>query len=208
MNLAPREKRTLLIGAAIVAVAGLYLGVSRLKSVVAGAGAEGDQKKQMFSDARTRIVRYETVGNELKKLTDTLRVEIPADAPTDQMKKLVERFESIAGRSGVQIRNLTQLKSQARATAARGPARTEMKLDLTCQGFVGLVRFIDSLEQASVPIVVDQISITTSAGRSGGASSSSSRDFRGSSGRGGPGRREIQVALKIYTYLFPERVQQ
>jgi hypothetical protein len=204
MSLAPREKRTVLIGLAIVLVVGVYMGVTRLRRALSGSTTATERTVSQFADARTRIVRYERVGKDLSTLTKDLHVEIPTGAPSDQMKRLVDQFEQLAGRSGVQIRNITQLKSQARATTARGPLRSEIKLDLTCPGFASLARFVDSLEQATVPIVVDQISITTTGGRTG----SSGGSPRGGRMGGQPARRELQAALKIFTYLFPERAQQ
>jgi len=207
MNLAPREKRTVLIGLAVVLVVGVYAGVTRLKRVLAGSGTDTEQTLSQFADARTRINRYERVAKDLSTMTKDLHVEIPTGAPSDQMKRLVEQFEQLAARSGVQIRNITQLKSQARAVTGRGPSRSEIKLDLTCQGFAGLARFVDSLEQSTIPIVVDQVSITTTGGRT--AASSGGRGGGGGGRAGGQqGRREIQAALKIFTYLFPERAQQ
>ncbi|MBM3334380.1 hypothetical protein FJY63_06940, partial [Candidatus Sumerlaeota bacterium] len=165
------------------------------------------------------------------KLTEELHIEAPTDAPTDQQKRLVDSLESLASRSGVQIRNMMQLKSQARATAARGTRPTELKLDLTCKSLAALVRFIDGLEQSKVPIVIDQMSITASGGQTPGSGTPSGPtegsnptmppEMRGPGGMPGPGmsremgrrssrgrERQMQVALKMYTYLFPERAQQ
>jgi Tfp pilus assembly protein PilO len=204
MKIAPREKRVILIGLALAAVVGGYTWVVKpLAGRLRGSSPTTERLRSQFADARVRIGRYDAARRELKALTDTLKIEVPQGAPTDQQKALVERFEQLAGRSSVQIRNITQLKSQARTITARGPSRTELKLDLNCPGFAGLVRFIDSLEQGSVPIVVDQISITTTGGRSG-----SGMPSRSGRGPGESQRRQLQAAVKVYTYLFPERVQQ
>jgi Tfp pilus assembly protein PilO len=211
MNLAPRERRTILIGLTLAVVVGGYAWVIRpLARRLQGTGATSEHLRSQFADARTRLGRYEAVGRELKSLTDKLHVEVPKDSPPDQMKQLVEKFEQLAGRANVQIRNITQLKSQARTVAARGASpRTELKIDLTCQGFAGLARFVDSLEEATVPIVVDQISITTTGGRSGGGGGGGGDRSRGRGpGSGESQRRQLQAALKVYTYLFPERAQQ
>ena len=214
MSMAPREKRTVLIGLALAFVVGGYTWVVKpLAKKLRGTNVTTEHLHSQFADARTRIGRYEAANRELANLTNTLHVEVPSDAPQDQMTRLVEKFEQFAGRANVQIRNITQLKSQVRTTAARGASspRTELKLDLNCQGFAPLVRFIDSLEQASTPIVVDQISITSTGGRGGGGGGSGGSGGGGPRGRGPGGeasRRQLQVALKIYTYLFPERIRQ
>jgi len=216
MKIAARERRTILIGLVLAVVVGGYTWVVRpLVRKMRGASTVSDQLRGQFADARTRIGRYDAARRELNVLTANLHVEVPTDSPPDQMKRLVEKFEQIAGRSGVQIKNITQLKSQARATATRGPARTELKLDITCQSSVGLVRFVDNLEQAGVPIVAEQITITTAGGRGGtGGAAAPSRSRGPAPGPGGPGgpggppKREIQAALKVYTYLFPEKAQQ
>ncbi|MCX8036841.1 MAG: GspMb/PilO family protein [Candidatus Sumerlaeia bacterium] len=203
MNLAPRERRTIMIGAIIVAAVGLWLGAKKIGAVIAGSRRGGDYMTAQFVDASGRIKRYALVSKELKQQTEALKIQVPNEPPEDQMKKLVERFEQLAGRSNVQIRNITQLKAQARTATARAAASTrmELKLDLTAASYAGLVRFIDSLEQASVPIVVDQISITAMGGRSSAGGS------RGGRGGGEPQKRQLQAALKIYTYLFPEKAQ-
>ncbi len=202
MNLAPRERRTIVIGAIVVAVVGLWMGAKKIGAAIAGSRRGGDYKTAQFADASARIKRYALVSKELKQQTEALKIEVPKEPPEDQMKKLVERFEQLAGRSNVQIRNITQLKAQARTATARTAASTrmELKLDLTAPSYAGLVRFIDSLEQASVPIVVDQISITAMGGRSSAGASRSGRS-------GEQQKRQLQAALKIYTYLFPEKAQ-
>jgi type II secretory pathway pseudopilin PulG len=240
MNIAPREKRTLLIGLVVVLLVGILMGVSRLKAMTRSGSSEADKKRTAFADARARIAAYQTVGVDLKKLTDNLHVEIPTDSSADQRKRLTEVFDSVANRSSVQIRTFTLLKVQqtkgASRTAARGVTPVEIKLDVNCRGFAGLVRFIDGLERATVPIVVDQVSITTTGGRGGSSGSRGSRGGSSMPGGMGPGgtmmspggtmmgpggpmtmgpggsgassRRELQASLKIFTYIFPEKVQQ
>lgn len=232
MKLQSREKRTIIIGLTIAAVVLGYTRIIRpLTSSARETSVAAEGKRGLFVEAARRLRQHETVSVQMKKLTEELHIEVPTDSPTDQLKRLVENLESLAGRSAVQIRNVMQLKSQARATAARGTHLTELKLDLTCKSFASLARFVDGLEQSKVPIVVDQMSITASGGQSPGSGAPSGPtegsnttmppQFKGPAAMSGSGmppemarrssrgrERQLQVALKIYTYLFPERAQQ
>lgn len=214
MNLSPRERRTVLIGAAIAIVVGGYVWVARPLVRVARRSSPSSvtHQRARFVDARARILRYASVGREIASLSENLHVEIPTESPSDQMKQLVEKFEKISGRSRVKINNIQQLKSRARKGATRGMSRTELRLDLSSESFASLLRFIDGLEEATVPIVLDQISITTSGGRGPQQRgptppASGAPPERAASGRSSS-KRQVRAALKIHTYLFPERAQQ
>jgi len=215
MNLSARERRTIVIGAAaVVVILGYLWGIRPLVRAVRRSRPTTIDQRGRFADARTRIIRYASAAREISSLSENLHVEIPTESPSDQMKQLVEQFEQLSGRARVKINNIQQLKSRARKGATPGMSRTELRLDLTAESFACVVRFIDSLEEATVPIVLDQISITTSGGRGGSAQRgpAPSGPPGAPPGSGGPpGRsssnRQIQAAMKIHTYLFPERAQ-
>ena len=228
MSLAPREKRTILIGSVIIVlVVGWTGGLRPLLNKRRASTPAASQQVDRFAQACDQIERLKQVRADLAKLTDDLHVEVPAASPLEQMKDLVEKFESLAGRAQVKITNLTELRSRARTSTTRAGERTEMKLDLTCSSLVSLVRFIDGLEEMPAAIAFDQLSITTGGGRSdtsqrGESPSSRSGPSRGGGppsegppgrggrdgGGGGGGKIQMQATLRIHTYLFPDKVQQ
>jgi len=210
MSLAPREKRTVLIGAAAVILVLGYLYVARpVLAHLRGSGARSAQQQgNQFKQARLRVGEFTAVTAELDKLKTALRVEVSQAAASEQMQKIIEKFESLSGRANVRITNIQQLKTKARtATTARGPVSTAIELQLNAENFASIWQFLDSLEQESVPIVCDQINITATGGRGGPEGGGSPGGPPNPRGRGGSQKRQIQANLKIHTYLFPEKAE-
>jgi hypothetical protein len=202
MNLQPRERRTILIGAVIALVVGGYTWVLRPLLSSRGTGDASYQQSQ-FGAAFARLREYGAVGRDVQSLGEKLNVEVPTGSASDQMKQLVEQFESLSGRAQGKITNIQQVPARGRDRSSQSAQKTDLRMDLTFQNFAGVVRFLYHLERLKVPIVTDHLSVTTSSGRSGGSG-------RGGSSRsgGGSGKRQIQVSLKVHTYLFPEKAQQ
>jgi len=207
MSLSPRERRTVIIGVAIVVLVAGYTWV--LKPLLGTSRglrpAAASSRRSLFADASTRIIRYASVRRELESLGRSLNVEVPDDSPSDQIKRFVQRLEYLSGKARVRINNIQQLRSRARRGVARTPSRVELRLDLAGQNFASIVRFLDSLEQEPIPIAFDQVTITTTgASRSSGKAPPAGRPPGRSSSRG----RQIQAAIKIHTYLFPKKAVQ
>jgi hypothetical protein len=197
MNLAPREKRTIVIGAILVAVVIIPLYVVKpLLNRGGGRAASSQQQQQQneFARQRERILKYESVSRQVESLQKDLGVEVSHEPGYEQMSNLVEQLGQLSGRAQVPINNLQQLKSRTRGGSDEGTGRAEMVLKLTGKNFVSVVRFLDNLEDASFPVAFDQLTINASGGGGG-----DSRDR--SRGRG----RQIQGSLQIHTYLFPEK---
>lgn len=203
MKLSPRERRTVLIGLVVAVAVGGYSWVLRpLIRSVRGSGSLATRQRSLFADACVRLENYQRTTRELEALVRELNLEIPDKPPSDQMEDLVKRLEALSGRSRVKLNKITRLKSRTRGRTGRSPSRTSLKLDLRCDNFASIVRFIDALENEPVPIAFDQLTITASGGQAG----PSRPPTRGPSPPGGSRKEgKIQVALTIHTYLFPGR---
>lgn len=203
MSLAPREKRTVVIGIAIVlAVVGIKWVIKPIAAKLGGSKRGSYSQQGEFRNARNRILRYRSASRQLDSLTKELNVEVSNASDADQMKDIIGKLETLAAQAKAPISNIQELKSRARAGATSAQGRTELMLKLSGKNFESIVRFIDSLEQEKFPVIFDQLTIATT----GASSGESSRG--GSSGRGGSRGRQLQSGLRIQTYLFPEKVTQ
>ena len=204
MTLNTREKRTIGIGAAALAVVFLY------SVFFSDSDGSAMAARDTLAGAFDRIEEYERKRDSVARLSEELGVKIPSVAPTEQEVRIREDLQTKSRTNGLALGNLKLIDTGRRNSEAQAkPIRFRIELKGNFESVIG---FIYALENADVPYVVSdvQINSSTAANRSsrGGPQGAAAPQNSGTpqpSGRGGRSPTgQVSVTMKVQSYVFPD----
>lgn len=204
MTFNTREKRTIGIGAAALAVVFLY------SVFFSDSDGSAMAARDTIAGAFDRIEDYERKRASVARLSGELGIKIPSVAPTEQEVKIREDLQTKSRTTGLALGDLKLIDTGRRGSEAQAkPIRFRLELKGKFESIIG---FIYALENADVPYVVSDVQINSST-----AANRSSRS--GPQAAGAPqvpatpqpsGRRgrsptgQVSVTMKVQSYVFPD----
>jgi len=181
--LSERDRRALVflgIAAPVLLIA-LYVG-PQITSLLSGS-VEQSQKQSRFHSIYGKMRNFENWQKELEQKQADLHIQVSNTSDDHQVDAFVKAVEDAGRRAKVQISHFRQLPRKLKAVSGSKKVATQTVLiDFVAQ-WPSLVTFVKEIEGMTVPVVIDQISLTK---------------------RIAENKPAISATLQLHIYLFPE----
>ena len=186
MPLSERDKRALLFMVVGIGVIGMvFYGGPLLNSVTAGS-EEFTQKKARFTSINLKMKHYEDWRQEIEKRQEDLHVKVNPHSEDRQIDEFTKAMEDLGKRSKVQITSWRPMQRKLLRSSSKSKRVAKQTLLFDCTGeFTNLISFVRAIEGMTMPMVIEQISLSKKMVKD---------------------KLMISATLRLDLYLFPEAV--
>lgn len=208
MPLTHRDKRALIVLAIVLPVILLFFYGDQILSALRADSSEYVESRARFNPLYQKLKNHERLSREIAAAQKRLHVKVSPVSADQQKDDFLKIIEDEGLKRQIQITGHRWL-TVTRSTKSPGVEKRAFQIDCTGQ-FSNLIEFVKGIEGLTVPVVIDEISLSrrqASAGGPAAGKASGGNPGRGGRGGGGGGQgneAQLKTTLQLHLYMFPE----
>ncbi len=185
MNLSKQDKRALTVLAIFLVGSVLYFFGDSIVSTLRADSPDYRAAKSRFEPIYSQMNNYFNWSHEIDAAQKRLHVKVNSASPDQQKDEFLKQVEDEGLKRKVQITAHRWVRV-TRSAKTGGVEKRAFQIDCTAN-FPNLIEFVKGIEQLTVPVVVDDISLSRITG-----------------GKQGGEKQDLKATLQMHIYIFPE----
>jgi hypothetical protein len=159
MAMTTQDKRALKILASFVAIfLAVFWGGPLLDALSAGS-AEFEEREAEFLPLKRKLDRCQSWHVKVQKLQKDLQVEVSKEAKDKQKDEFVKAIENLCAKSQVKY---SRMRPRDIRSSTKEKNMKAFQLDCAAP-FPNLIKFVKGIEELTVPVVIDKITLSEAA---------------------------------------------